>query len=73
MIFLDDEMVRLTASELNELRQTNAKNGFSVNRVTSRDDLWAAILGGLNPELQNDLMEFFETGSSPFTQELSAD
>lgn len=67
MIFADHNTVRLTATELNDLRQANAKNGFAVNRIVTRDDLLEAVLGGLSLELQNDLMDFLETGNSPLT------
>lgn len=70
MIFLEGEAIRITAGELNELRQANAKNGFAINRISSRDELLEAVLGGLSQDLQADLLEFLEIGSSPLTQGL---
>lgn len=60
--------VRLTKSELNKLRQENAKQGEVLGSIKTDDDLLAAALNGLPNEIINDMLEFFETGSSPMTR-----
>jgi hypothetical protein len=59
--------VRLTKSELNKLRQENAKQGEVLGTIKTDQDLLAAALNGLPNEIVNDMLEFFETGSSPLT------
>jgi hypothetical protein len=60
--------VRLTKSELNKLRRENAKNGEVLGIVKTDQDLLAAALNGLPNEIINDMLEFFETGSSPLVR-----
>jgi hypothetical protein len=61
MIFNTDGSVRLTPAELNGLRRANAKNGVALNDVRTRDELLAATLDGLPPEIQADLLAFLDT------------
>lgn len=68
MFFVSPAHVRLTAAELNHLRQAAARNGHAVNHIDSPGDLLQATLDGLAPERQADLLEFLETGSSPLTR-----
>lgn len=51
MIFESNGRVRLTAGELNRLRQLNARNGEAVNDIKTRDELLAATQGGLSSEI----------------------
>jgi hypothetical protein len=69
MILDDKGNVRLTKSELNKLRQENAKNGEVLGSIKTDQDLLAAALSGLPNDILNDMLEFFETGSSPLTSE----
>lgn len=68
MIKDSNNRVRLTTSELNALRTANAKNGNVVNDVKTTDDLITAAVGAQRQEIQDDLMEFLESGSSPLTR-----
>ena len=68
MIFQGDK-VRLTRHELAIRRAGAARNGHVVNDITTRDALLEATLAALRPELQADMLEFFETGSSPLTRQ----
>lgn len=67
MIFIDDNGVRLTAAELNRLRQANAKNGLAVNRIESRDALLQAILDGLDEGTQETLAAFLAADDAAAT------
>jgi hypothetical protein len=60
--------VRLTPTELNGLRSANARNGNTVNAVETIEELLTAAIGAQRPEIQDDLLEFLETGSSPLTR-----
>lgn len=60
MIFGPRRTVRLTPSELNELRRANAKVGLVVNEITTVDELLAATVSGLDPALQEDLLAFLD-------------
>jgi len=60
--------IRLTKSERNKLRQANAKNGEVLGNIKTDQDLLAAAINGLPNEIINDMLEFFETGSSPLTR-----
>ena len=60
--------VRLTPTELNTLRTANAFNGNVVHEVKTTDELLTASVGAQRPEIQDDLLEFLETGSSPLTR-----
>jgi hypothetical protein len=64
MIFVSNDAVRLTQSELNTLRRENAKNGLAVNVVRTRQELLKSALNGLSPELQSDMLAFLEAVSS---------
>ena len=59
--------VKLTASELNELRQAAARNGHVVNRVSNTTEFLEAAVEGLTPSLVQDLLDYLETGQSRFT------
>ena len=69
MIFESNGCVRLTPHELNCLRQRSAQNGEVVNAIKTRDELLAAVIGGLTPCVAEDLLEFLETGNSPLTRQ----
>ena len=60
--------VRLTPAELNGLRSANARNGHAINVVETTGELLTAAIGAQRPEIQDDLLEFLETGSSPLTR-----
>ena len=64
----DGKKIRLTKTELNALRRDNARNGEAVNDVTDTSDYLNASIGALDPEVQADMLEFLETGSSPLTR-----
>ena len=59
MLF-DRHGVRLTRSELNQLRQANARAGNALNHVRSREELIDAIIHGLPESTQRDLHTFLE-------------
>src|SRR5713226_3884241 len=69
MFFLSNGHVRLTASELDGIRSANARQGRVVGHIRTRDELLAAIIGGLSPELVVDLLEFMRTGGPRLTQQ----
>jgi len=69
MFFLSNGRIRLTAAELNSIRSANARQGHVVDQIRTRDELLAAIVGGLSPELVVDLLEFMRTGGSRLTQQ----
>ena len=60
--------IRLTPAELNGLRSANARNGNVVNVVETTEELLTAAVGAQRPEIQDDLLAFLETGSSPLTR-----
>jgi hypothetical protein len=60
--------VRLTKSEHNKLRQENAKNGVVIGNIKTDGDLLDAAICGLPNEIVDDMLQFFETGSSPLTR-----
>jgi hypothetical protein len=64
MFFLPNGRIRLTASELNGIRSANARQGQVVDQIRTRDEVLAAVIGGLSPELVVDLLQFIRTGSS---------
>ena len=68
MFFLSNDRIRLTASELNDIRSANARQGQVVDQIRTRGELLAAVIGGLSPELVVDLLQFMQTGSSCLTQ-----
>ena len=68
MFLLSNGRIRLTAAELNSIRSANARQGQVVDQIRTRDELLAAIVGGLSPELVVDLLEFMRTGGSRLTQ-----
>ncbi len=59
MIFVEDQ-VRLTPSERDALRSAAARNGFVYNRIATRDELLQAVLDGLTPQTQADLLAYLE-------------
>lgn len=67
MIFETQSRVRLTKSELNMLRQRNARNGNVVAAIGTVDQLHEALIGGLSTQQARDMLDFLETGSSPMT------
>jgi hypothetical protein len=69
MIYDSKGNVRLTKSELNTLRKHNAQQGNVVGTIKTPADLLEASISGLPDEIMNDMLEFFETGSSPLTDE----
>jgi len=64
----DGKKIRLTRDELNALRRDNARNGAAVNEVNDTSDYLEASIGALTPDIQEDLREFLDTGSSPLTR-----
>jgi hypothetical protein len=60
--------IKLTKSELNRLRMWNAQNGFVVGDITTEDEYHRAVIHGLPPHIIDDMLEYFETGSSPMTK-----
>ncbi len=60
--------IKLTKSELNMLRQYAARNGHAVNQINTLEALFSASIAALSPALQEDMLEFMETGSSPLTR-----
>jgi hypothetical protein len=68
MIYDGKGNVRLTKSELNKLRKYNAQQGHVLPAIKTNEDLLQATISGLPPEIINDMLEFFETGSSPLTR-----
>jgi hypothetical protein len=69
MFFLSNDRIRLTASELNAIRSANARQGRVVDQIRARDEVLAAVIGGLPPVLVVELLEFMQTGSSRLTQQ----
>jgi hypothetical protein len=69
MFFLSNGHIRLTASELNGIRSANARQGHVVDQIRTRDELLAAVIDGLSPELVVDLLAFMRTGSTRLTQQ----
>jgi hypothetical protein len=64
MIFASRTRVRLTASELNRLRQDAARNGHAVNRIETAEQLLQATLDALPTERQEDLLRFLESDTT---------
>lgn len=60
MIFESPTRVRLTASELNGLRQRAAHNGVVVTQVETPAQLLQATLDALPLDRQADLLRFLE-------------
>jgi hypothetical protein len=69
MFFLSNGHIRFTTSELDGIRSANARQGRVVGHIRTRDELLAAIIGGLSAELVVDLLEFMRTGGSHLTQQ----
>jgi hypothetical protein len=64
MIFGPRATVRLTDSELNELRQANARVGRVVHRIATQEELLTATIDALDPSLQADLLAFLDAEPS---------
>jgi hypothetical protein len=69
MLFLANGRIRLTATELNGIRSANARQGHVVDQIRTRDELLAAVIDGLSPELVADLLALMRTGSTRLTQQ----
>lgn len=61
------DKVRMSRSELATLRKRAAQNGFAVNRVQNDSEALEALLKALDPRIAADVLQFLETGTSPFT------
>jgi len=66
---ISGDKVRLTQSELDELRQDNAVNENVIGQLETTQQLMRAAVGRLSGNTQKDMLKFFETGSSPMTSE----
>jgi len=75
MIYDDKGNVRLTRSELNDLRTAAAKQGEVIldERKMTREEHLEALAAGTPLEIIEDALEFFQTGSSPLTREGGAE
>jgi hypothetical protein len=59
--------VRLTSDEMKLLRRCAAKNGYAVNKISTLGEATKANIDALPLNLAEDMLEFFETGTSTFT------
>jgi hypothetical protein len=65
MIFTSRNRVRLTRSEMDHVRRAAARNGVALTRIETPTQLLSAILAGLPPDRQRDLLRFLETSAGP--------
>lgn len=70
MIYDKNGRVHLTQSEFNKLRACNAQQGEVLRdtRVMTQQEYLTSLLNGTPLEILEDMIEFFEKGSSPLTR-----
>ncbi len=52
---------------MTRLRKRTARNGFAVNRVQNNAEALDALLKALHPSIAEDMLQFMQTDTSPFT------
>lgn len=72
-IYLDNDRVRLTKTEQNDLRSAAARQGFAINKITTGSELLEAAVCGLDDDLAADMLQFLETGTSPLFEQGKAE
>ena len=65
MIFISPTRVRLTRSEKDYLRLAAARNGVAVTQIETPAQLLDAVLAGLSPDRQQDLLSYLEHDADP--------
>lgn len=65
MIFISPTRVRLTRSEQDYLRLAAARNGVAVPRIETPAQLLDAVLAGLSPDRQQDLLSLLANDVRP--------
>ena len=60
MIFEKNGRVRLTPHELNLLRSNAGLEGKTIQKISTIDELLAAVLAGLPAVIAADLLQFLE-------------
>lgn len=57
---VNSDQVRFTKEELKKIKRLAAKNGEVIGEIKNNKEAMEACLKALPPEIQNDMLAFFE-------------